>query len=193
MREIFYTDSQITEAYNVWAPRLREYAALCRLKDPLPDYDSLSAADREQYRILRSALVEFRDSPIYVRDPYLNVYHGSPITLLAASEVFDPGEPSIVLLLSDEWRRWLKEVFRGADGWFGSCWVTIHDQLPQRLAADVAAYFPKSDGSCHWLLTKARAGHAVHDLWKWDGTTAIPVGRFLEQLTEEGFIDEFDC
>ncbi len=192
MRSIIYTERQIEEAYKFWAPKLREYAALCRLKDSLPDPESLSTAEREQYRMLRSALTQFRDAPIHVRDSYVNVYHGSRITLLAANEVFDAESPSIVLLLSEERHRWFKEVFRGADGWFGSCWVTVHEQVPKLFAADLAAFFPKPDGFCYWLLTKARDGNARHELWKWDGATAVPVGTFLEQCTEEGFIDNFD-
>jgi hypothetical protein len=190
MRSIFYTEAQIEEAYQLWAPRLREYAALCRLKDPLPERQSLSAVQREQYRVLRAALTEFRDSPIYIRDSYVNVYHGSPITLLAANDVFDPASPSVVLLLSDEWRRWFRDVFRGADGWFGSCWVTIHEQLPTFCGEDIAACLPKPEGFCYWLLTKARAGSASHHVLKWDSATAVPLGAILEQCTEEGFIDD---
>ncbi len=191
MRSIFYTERQIQEAYALWAPRLREYAALCRLKQPLPDLESLSAAEREQYRLLRSALIEFRDSPIHVRDSYLNVYHGSPITLLAANDVLDAGSPSIVLLLSEEWRRWFQE-YRGADGWFASCWVTVHEQMPKLWAASIAECLPPPDGFVYWLLTKARAGSARHELWKWDGTTAVSLGLVFDQCTEEGFIDSFD-
>jgi hypothetical protein len=141
--------------------------------------------------MLRSALMEFRDAPIYVRDAYLEIYHGSPITLLAANDVFDPCSPSIVLLVSEERERWFKDTFRGADGWFGSCWVTVNEQVPERFAADLAAYFPKPDGFCYWLRTKARAGSATHELWKWDGNGAVYVGLFLQQLTEEGFIDDW--
>src|SRR5438132_13388624 len=102
MREFIYTKAEVKDAFCFWAPKLREFAAACRLQRPLPDRDTLSAAHREQYRILCSALKEFRDSPIGMPEPYLDVYHGSPITLLAATEIFDPCSDSIVLLLSEE-------------------------------------------------------------------------------------------
>jgi hypothetical protein len=52
---------------------------------------------------------------------------------------------------------------------------------------------PQPDGFCYWILTKARRGGAKHKLWKWDGTAATPlVGVVWEELTEEGFIDNFD-
>ena len=192
MRAIFYTQAEINEAFNHWSPKLRDYAAECRRLRPMPNGGSLSAAELEQFRILCGVLKEFRDSPIRMPAPYLNIFHGSPITLLAANEIFGPLADAVVPLLSDEQDKWFNEIFHGADGWFGSCWVTIHDPVPSVFAEGFDTHWPPADGIRYWVLTKARAGGASHEVWKWDGQVAVPAGMVSEEVTEEGFIDNFN-
>lgn len=191
MRAVFYSEDEVKEAYSVLAPKLRRHANACRLRNPLPRREQLSAAESEQYRILHDILTQFRATPLQFPWPYLEIYHGSPITLLAAMDVFGAENDSVVLLLSAEREAWFKESFQGADGWFGSCWVTMHDVVPSVLTRLVASVFPKPDGFCYWILTKARRGRATHEAWKWDGAKAQLVGGICETLTEEGFIDDF--
>jgi hypothetical protein len=192
MRAFFYTQAQIDDAFRVGAPKLRDYAAACRQERPLPDRAALTAAQREQYRILHAALTEFHDSPIGMGEAYLEIYHGSPVALLAAQEVFRSRPDTVVLLLCDEFDHWYQHLFNdGVDGWFGTCWVTIHDEVPPALAEIVAQSLPRPDGFCYWILTKARRGGAKHEVWKWNGTAATPQGDVLEEGTEEGFIDNF--
>jgi hypothetical protein len=192
MRAVFYTPAEIASAYEHWAPRLREYAASCRRQNPPRNRNSLSAAELEQCRILADVISEFRDSPVRFDWPYLEVYHGSEMTLLAGQEVFGSTSNSAVFLLSGERDHWFSNEFQGPDMWYGSCWVTIHDQVPDVLADYVAECYPKPGAFAFWVLTKARGGSASHELWKWDGVRAVPVGEICIQCTEEGFIDDFN-
>lgn len=167
MRIIYYTQAQTDEAFRALVPRLRDYAAACRRERPLPDRGALTPAQREQYRILHAALTEFSESPIFVGEAYLEIYHGSPVALLAGQEVFRSRSETVVLLLCDEFDHWFKHIFDdGVDGWFGSCWVTIHDEVPAALKECVSQYLPLPDGLSYWILTKARGGGAKHELWK---------------------------
>ncbi len=190
MREIFYTDAEIQDAYHAWAPRLRDYAASCRRERPLPEEDALTFAQREQRRILSAVLKQFREAPNFSRRLHLQIVHGSLITLLAAQEVFENSE-AVVPLLSAEWERLLPEITQGADGWYGSNWVTIHAPVPPCFRSFLHDTFPEPPGVELWVLTQARYGNATHDLWRWNGAVATFVMTLAQQYTEEGFIDKF--
>jgi hypothetical protein len=197
MRAVFYTREQIEEAFYTSAPELRRFAADCRSRNPVPDRSSLPSPDREQLRILSLLLGNLhltlkqlrRRTPKELRWVYVDVLHGSPLTLLAASEVFGPEANSMVLLLSQDWKEWVRR-YRGADGWYRSNWVTIHEEVPQCFADHVAQNYPAPYGFSYWVATIARGGGASHDLWKWDGTKAVRIETFCQEANEEGFIDD---
>jgi hypothetical protein len=122
----------------------------------------------------------------------LDIYHGSPIMLLAASDVFKECSESIVLLLSDERAKWFTEIFRGADGWYGCCWVTVDDRPPEGLTRFFPDHYPASEGRCYWIVTKAREGNSSHELWNWDGRTAKSLELTGHTCTTDGFVVESD-
>jgi hypothetical protein len=191
MRDVFYTREEIENARQTWAPRLREYANHCRIERPVPALNSLSVAEREQWRILRAKMQAFTPYSPFRRE-HVAILHSTPVGLLAAQEVFGPVAECMVFLLANEKVKWFDNIYPGVDGWYWFLWWTIHDRVPQRFADAVATHYPTPHGFAYWVVTEGRgAGDASHEVWKWDGAVAEPVEVFWQVYAEEGFVEEW--
>ena len=192
MRSIFFTDEQVDHARGIWLPRLFDYAKQCRTARPILSPQSLSAAEAEQYRILRSKMQGFKPYSPFRKD-CVAIVHSTPVGLLAAEEVFRPVADCMVFLLADEKVNWFKNICTDVvGGWYWFWSWTIHTEVPQRFAKDIAEQFPQPDGFVYWVLTEVRGGGSVsHELWKWDGKTSVSLGVFRWHEVEDGLADEW--
>lgn len=185
MRAHFYTPQQVKDSFDRWAPHLRRYAEECRRVTPLVNIESLTASERGQVNVLIEVYKDFRNTQRYFRSPHLFVYHGSMLSLLAASHVLGTNPHDAVVLLSEEWWKWLKDIFAysDADDWFSPCWITINERIPDNLRP-IGDELPAEEGVEYWLVSKARHGWTCHDLWAWHGWFASFVKMVGEEVEE---------
>ncbi len=99
--EFLRGQEEAAEEYRRWFPRLQAFAAECRRAVSVPAVESFSAAEREQYRILRAKMREFDASEdrrcVLVRRPYqAAILSTTWVGLAAAEEVFG-GTGAVIL------------------------------------------------------------------------------------------------
>ncbi len=78
------TEEQMEDARRKWLPRLCDFARECRRERPLPTFDGLSAAQREQYRMLRAKMESFR--PRSFSEKHVAILYSTAVGLLAARD-----------------------------------------------------------------------------------------------------------
>ena len=169
---------------NRWAPRLREYAAQCRINDPLPTVQSLSAVDRAKYQILCDKIANSRrEEEIKPRKKHnVVILRSSAVGLLAVHQVLGPPTDSVIHLLDAENSRWFNDLYSpGGESfwWYSFFWWSIKnaDDMHKRDSDYIAKNYPKPNGFNYWVVTDGcqwgdLAGGANHELWKWDGANA---------------------
>lgn len=173
-----------------WVPRLREYAAQCRIDCPLPLPESLSVTDLKKYSILCQKIEdtlrrERIDSGQLQR---VLIIQGNPVSLLAAQATLGTSSDLIVYLLQTECFHWFNEIYK-PDGdplwwYFIRSWKFEDlNELNQDQANLIASNFPKPEGFDYWVLSIGSwngelAGEETSELWKWDGENAEPIKIF---------------
>lgn len=186
-------DSEETAAaeYRVWFPRLQAFVAECRRAVPVPDPDTFSTREREEYRVLLLKMREFAASEdrrrvFNKRRNRTAILTTTRAGLAAAEQVF--ARTRAVILGEKEDDRWSEEVYRGAGDrfWYTLVWWTVEKGLSGDRADSARRCYPIPDGCSYWAVTSgdswAGAGGARSELWRWDGTTAEFIGEF-EDIT----------
>jgi len=176
-------EEKAAQEYRRWFPRLQAFAAECRRAVPVPAVNSLSVAEREQYRILLAKMHEFTASGdrhcILDRKPHqAAILSTTRVGLIAAQEVFVGS--GAVILEDSERQRWISEIYpvkHGAFWWYAFAWWTITEGLPEEDEASIREGYPIPEGCWYWLVVSGvqwggLAGGANHELWRWDGERA---------------------
>jgi hypothetical protein len=181
-------EEEIAAQYQVWFPRLQEFAEECRRKTPIPDVSEFSAVEREQYRILREAMENKRESEdleiVLRRRPHcVPILYTSRVGLPAAHALY--GDTGAVILEESEQQHWLYEVYQ-LDGpewgcrswWFAFAWWTVSEEIPEDLRKHLRpAITALPAGSTYWMQWSGVQWGELHggsrgSLWRWDGTRA---------------------
>jgi hypothetical protein len=174
---------EITATYRRWSPALRAFAIECRQGLPIPRIESLDAAMRAQYGVLRVKMREFAES----KDGLLTlapsprrvaVLSTNRIGLSAAAEVF--GGSGAVILEESEQRYWFTEVYEDrheARWWYAFAWWTIRDDLDCDKAERIRGRHQTSPGTSWWVVESGvqwgpLTGGCRQELWRWDGAQA---------------------
>jgi hypothetical protein len=176
---------EAAKEYERWFPRLQAFAAECRRVVPVPAVDQFTTAEREQHRILLEKMREFVGSEdsrcVLARRPYqAAILATMRVGLAAATEVF--GESDAVILEESEKERWFREVYRrrpDAFWWYAFAWWTLREPTDEELVKLERP--PLSGSSTYWEVVAgvqwgSLAGGANHELWRWDGQRAEPLG-----------------
>jgi hypothetical protein len=174
---------QAAEEYRRWFPRLQGFAAECRGVVPAPVMESLSPAEREEYRILLTKMREFASSgdcrTVLNRKPnQAAILSTTRVGLIAAKEVF--GNSGAVILEQSERDRWLSEVCpvdAEAFWWYAFAWWGLREGLVGEDGQWVRQRYPIPAGCSYWVVVSGvqwgtLAGGSNHELWRWDGERA---------------------
>lgn len=187
---------EFRENRDEYEPRLRDYAAKCRLEMPLPPLSKLSVPDRAKYEILCNFIEAFHLEGILSPDKVIKVHivWGNLITLLAARTTLGERADSLVLLLEEEKLRWFNEIYqhpRDFSRWYSLHWWKIEEfqELDNDDKEFIEQKYSKADGIEYWVLTKGNCLGGLgfwetSQLWKWNGFKADPIEVFA---SVEGF------
>lgn len=191
MRSTFYSREEIDEARRRNLPRLRQFVADCRLENPIPQREELSAKDKCRLLIYEEKMRGFKPySPF--NEQCVGLLFSDVVGLLAARSIFRAHENCLVLLTGPELARWHATSEHLPDGWYWYFGWKIYTEIPQRLKEEFEENFSFPDGFEHWLVTSCIGASAGHDLWRYDGREATLVQPgFAGIWCEHGPIDEW--
>jgi hypothetical protein len=174
---------------SVWARIVRQHAAACRLKRPIPPRETLSPEEEEQCLITGGSLIQWLNShgPEFLRqraffkeimpiakDPVL-VFTSNMPGLVAAQEILDPCPEKIVYLLESEYAecelRRLDPDYRHHVHF----WSVFREPVDPEFAKRASEQYPLAAGACYWQHSEGTvwgepAGRGVDHLWSWNGT-----------------------
>jgi hypothetical protein len=168
--------------YNRWFPRLQTFAAECRQAVPVPAVESLSATEREQYRVLFAKMQEFAVSAerlcVLARKPnQAAVLSTTRVGLAAAQQVF--GGTGAVILQEGERERWFSEVYTEVHAfwWYAFAWWYLREGLAGEDEGSICRRYPIPEGGSYWIIVcgvqwGGLAGRVSQELWRWDGRQA---------------------
>jgi hypothetical protein len=176
-------EEEAAEQYRCWFPRLQEFATECRRKIPVPNSESFSAAEREQYRILLDKMRKFVESGdcrcVFSGKPNHVALLSTTRVGLVAEKVFG-GRGALILLQSEreQWFRDICPIDLEAHWWYSFAWWTImtwEERLVRENDPIPEGWIP--EGCSYWFVESgvqwgSLAGGADEELWKWDGERA---------------------
>ena len=189
MRDIFYTRQQIDDARKRGVPRLREFEAACRSRNPIPDFADLNVIDRRRYEMYVAKMNSFTPYSPW-RDSFLGILHSDLVGLSAARDVFEPHLNCLVLMTSAERSEWYTTGDHRVDGWYWYLWWKIHTDVLPRFRDGLARNFPAPRGFDYWIFSHGRGSTSFYELWRNDATEAKLVdGNFAAVCAEHGPIE----
>lgn len=188
-RFIIHTLDEINAAKSRSLPRLREFAAESRRKNPIPSRSELSAKDRCRLRLYKQKMRGFKPySPF--NESHVAILHSDVVGLLAARKIFGPYLNCLVLLTGDEFAAWHQTGDQMIDGWYWNFGWKIHTTVPQELQP-LLVHFPVANEFEYWIYTSTLGASASHALWRYDGGDATLIEPCLFGIcSTEGPIDE---
>ncbi|RBP47475.1 hypothetical protein DES53_101272 [Roseimicrobium gellanilyticum] len=169
--------------YLEWSPRLRDFAADCRKKNPCPDPERLDPRDRAKLPIYESLIRKASPSSHSGRKRVLIC--SIPLVGMSVAKSLWPGEDNrAVVLTPDELSAW-DEIYKNPElviRWFINYWWEVKDPAPDKYW-NFSYDMKTAPGTVPWLV---RSGESSGDLsggedaglWSWDGKQA----EYVRQL-----------
>jgi hypothetical protein len=169
--------------YERWWPLLRKYAdECCENRSPV-DAASLSPADREKRRILRTMLEE-QQRKLGTLQPRPHTAAIACIDEIAMADLLEVFSPSgdVACLTPEEQRRWNAEIYDGRlEQELGYWWCDQHywtiTETPtsEAMLSSLPADIRETPG--YWIVSEGHAsgslcGSGADEVWTWDGRHA---------------------
>jgi hypothetical protein len=178
----------MADGVGEWAAQLREHAAACRTTVPLPDRDTLTAAQEWHCRIVGGTILTWlrQVGPRFLqeravictlqdidRDPTI-VFTSDLPGLVAAREIVGPDHERVIYLLEDEFAAAPARVADPQYKWHVHFWSFFRSEIDPDFAAEARARHPIPEGCIYWqhsegTMWAVNAGRGADHLWRWDG------------------------
>lgn len=170
-------------AHERWWPQLQRYADDCRQSRAPVNAASLSPANREKRRILRTMLEE-RQRKIGRLQPRPHTAAIACINQIAMADLLEVFAPSgdVACLTPEQLRRWNTEVYdHRLEQELGYWWCDQHywtiTETPtsEPMLSSLPADIRRTPG--YWIVSEGHAGGSLcgsgtDEVWKWDGHQA---------------------
>lgn len=163
-----------------WAPRMMEYAEICRQKNPLPSKDLLTVREREMQRVYELSFAK----TCMGYEGLVAICSMPLIAIQVAQCIWPITETGPALLTPDETAHWHVTHPQPSDAtrWFVEYWWTIEDSPDHDRFEWSADEIPP--GEQLWLVTEGHVidphgGWGQTGLWTWNGERS----RFVRQTS----------
>lgn len=172
--------------FREWSPKLHEFAADCRLRNPCPDADSLDARDRAKLLLYEDKIqTAERIRPLKSRREIICTI---PLAATSLAQRLWPGEAGAIILTGEELSQW-GQIYKhpeDAPEWWVSCWWKIQDPPDANFIRNRGLDVSVPEGTQAWIVEQGQwfgslASSRTRELWSWDGHQAKFV-RALEHL-----------
>jgi hypothetical protein len=170
------------DLYQKWSPKLFEFAAQCRVDQPIPPESSLSDSDRAKQLIYEAKIKKAERLPQKQSRNKVTVCR-MPLVAISVAQKLWPGEnDDTVILTPEEQSKW-DEIYshpKDTFWWIIDYWWSIDDSPEQKWTFGDVAFYNWNDneipeGSSPWLVLSGLQwgslfGGSDTELWLWDGS-----------------------
>ena len=168
---------------EIWLQEITNHAANCRTSRPIPERDDLSWRQILQLHIIKGSLLSWIDNLPSSLSPGPDKHTGHGICivftssspgLVAAKEILQRENPTLVSLYPDEFRDFLQSFPDNEYKYHTHIWSHFLEELDYG-AKKIAARYPINDKEKYWLHVEGimrgpRFGRGAEHLWSWNGS-----------------------
>ncbi len=174
--------AQSRDLSNQWFPQLREFAAACRLSNPVPATESLPTRELAKLPIYDSLIR--RAERLAGRSEHEVLICCLPVLAIPLAQGLWPGEVDrCVFLTPEELTQWHRIYHHPEDAfwWFIHYWWVVEDPPKPDSIWTRDGELTVPHGADPWLVVSGlrwgdMAGGENAGLWSWDGRQATLVG-----------------
>lgn len=194
-----------SDATDQWADRLQTYVERLRADSDEPVFGELSDLQEEQRRVTGGSLMQFlrflqgesafEHFPILEEQPIderLFVFATDRAGAVAAHDIIDDDSTRALVVLKEEWRRWLDDPTTDADESYThhyQYWSAWHRNLQAGWDVD------RTDELDYWVHEEGfalgeRAGRGSRHLWVWQEGSLELVEQDVDQWVSSPDADQ---